>query len=151
MINISDETIQAWYIEFLREKWSSKKFNERVSGMKFIKTYGERIDIADWFEKEAIYTYSQVEKMTNERLSKTIKEADILLSGRTIEIDLPTGGNMDAIAYRIARTITVYYREECEEQSKEIVKKLLPAVLEEMGIKQMGKHYTSRGNVKFSF
>jgi len=137
MINIADETIQAWYIEFLREEWSSKKFNERIMEMRNIKTYGERIDIADWFEKEAIYTPTQVANMIQIKIQEMLSKADRLLGGKEIELELPgVKINLESVKYKIAKTVSTYYNNECEEKSKELFEEILPEILEKLNLKK---------------
>lgn len=137
MINIADETIQAWYIEFLREEWSSKKFNDRISEMRNIKTYGERIDIADWFEKEAIYTPTQVANMIQIKIQEMLSKADRLLCGKEIELEIPgVRINLDFVKYKIAKTVSTYYNNECEEKSKELFEEILPEILKKLNLKK---------------
>ena len=136
MINISDETIQSWYVEFLREKWSSAKFNERISEMRNIKTYGERIDIADWFEKEAIYTPMQVAAMVEKKINNILREADKILEGKEIEVELPVTVDIEKVKYRISRTITLYYDNEAQEKANELFDELLPEILKKLGLEK---------------
>jgi len=137
MINISDETIQIWYIEFLREKWSSQKFNQRISEMRNIKTYGERIDIADWFEKEAMYTPMQVANIVERKINSLIREAEKILCDKIIEVELqPLKINLESVRYKIAKTITTYYNNECEAKATELFEIMLPAILEKLGLKK---------------
>ena len=137
MINIADETIQAWYIEFLREEWSSKKFNERIMEMRNIKTYGERIDIADWFEKEAIYTPTQVANMIQIKIQEMLSKADRLLGGKEIELELSgVKINLESVKYKIAKTVSTYYDNEYEEKTKELFEEMLPEILTKLGLKR---------------
>jgi hypothetical protein len=137
MINISDETIQAWYVEFLREKWSSAKFKERIPEMINMKTYGERIDIADWFEKEAIYTPIQVASMVEKKINNILREADRILDGKEIEVELSSVPiDLEKVKYRIAKTITLYYDNEVEEQTNKLFEEMLSEVLLKLGLEK---------------
>jgi hypothetical protein len=135
MITISDETIQAWYVEFLREGWSSNKFNERISEMRNLKTYGERIDISDWFEKEGNYTPAQVAEMLQKRINEIITRANRLLVDKEFLVELVgVNINLDEVKYRISKTVTTYYDNDCKEKADEVFEEILPQVLKKLNL-----------------
>jgi hypothetical protein len=136
MLDISDETIQSWYVEFLREKWSSAKFNERISEMRNLKTYGGRIDISAWFEREAIYTPAQVAVLIERQITNILIRANHILEGKTIEVEYTPEINLNEIKFLISKTVNTYYDSELKEKADEAFEELLPAVLEKLGLKR---------------
>ncbi|HOI29920.1 MAG TPA: hypothetical protein PLZ15_09210 [Melioribacteraceae bacterium] len=135
MVNVDDLTIQGWYVEFLKEKWNSEKFNQRLQEMVFIKTYGERIDISQWFEKEAVYTAGQVAQLVESKINSLVAYSEKLLTGQEFEIDISSPQvDLEAIKYTIAKKINLYYDSECRDLAENIIEQTLPKVLEDLGI-----------------
>lgn len=130
--------MRGWYVEFLKAKWNSKKFNERVSEMVLIKTFGERIDIATWFEAEAVYTPAQVTMMIDRKVNSMILEGDRLLKGQELEIEVPAAyTNLDSIKLAISKQIKCYHDSECVELSEQVFEDIFPEVLERLNLKKV--------------
>lgn len=145
MININYLTIQGWYLEFLKAQWDTKRFNQRLEEMITIKTYGERIDVAMWFEAEALYTPQQVNTMIQSKINSMISQGDRLLKDQNIELELHAACvNLEAVKLAVARQVKLYYDSECEDRAKELFDEVLPEVLERLNLKKV-----ERTNVRY--
>lgn len=84
MIDISDLTIRAWYVEFLKAGWDSAKFNKRIETIKNLRSgkdyFGNQIDIAHWLNEDlVVITRAELEQIIKSRINGQITRGNIIL------------------------------------------------------------------------
>lgn len=72
MVTISDLTIKAWFVEFIKNGWTKEIFDNRLEAVKRAKLFGGVIDYQMWIDSEIKYADFEVEILIRQRIQKYI-------------------------------------------------------------------------------
>jgi len=93
-----DLKIRLWYIEFLKWNWNKNKFDSKCIAMIKYKTYGDRLDIAEWLEVDELFTMTELNLRLNKYIEDKIQRGKFLFNNYQ-NIDLTKGIDLDAINF----------------------------------------------------
>jgi hypothetical protein len=122
MIDIGEVTVRAWYVEFLRQEWTKKYFDERMEVVKRSKYFGG-IDIAQWLNEElAVFTLNDLQILVKEEVEriqqtgrrfKTLMEAGVKLTPYETQLaELEVTREMKLLYQNIRREVFENYKAE---------------------------------------
>lgn len=136
---IPDETIWAWFREFLRLGWKQADFDRALQNVKSAKIYGA-IDFRNFLEAEPLYTAAEVELKVRERVNQTIRRGEHILKNAKLEINIKgsletTENDLEAIRAAIMSRVRVYYSEASERQAADLITEFFAYVKEQGGFK----------------
>lgn len=86
-ITVSNESVEVWFIEFIKMGWNTYQFNRQLEAVKRAKLFGG-LDFNIWVTEERMYGESEFNSMLIEkiermiRLSTTLKPEEIKLTNR---------------------------------------------------------------------
>jgi hypothetical protein len=140
---IPTETLMAWFNTLKSNSWTNEKLSKQVDVMLKSVTYGA-VKIDDFFTVNEKFTAEETEIKIRQRIDGLIREGSRLLQGKEIEVDLlPISINVEAVNLAIAKRLKVYYNEETDFETKEIIDQTIIEVAERMGYKKIehSKHH----------
>ncbi len=76
-IDINEQQIQFWYIEFIKMGWKKKDFDKQFEAIKRATLYG-RIDFEAWVKTEMMYNEIDFNVKLNEAINNRIQQGKIL-------------------------------------------------------------------------
>ncbi len=84
MMDISDLTIQSWYLKFLKAGWDSKFFKKRAETIENLRAgkdyFGNGIDISHWLNEDlTLLTRVELEKIIRKRNEEQIFRGSLIL------------------------------------------------------------------------
>lgn len=133
MLNISDITIQGWYVEFLKAGWDSKKFNERLSAMIYVECFGGVLDIQKWFDAEELYTMDIVQKKINDAINRLVEKGNEILQGKEIELEIPIDIDLLPVKISVVKKIELYYASKTVSLTYELIDEIVEKLKTEYG------------------
>ncbi|KKP74707.1 MAG: hypothetical protein UR73_C0037G0016 [candidate division WS6 bacterium GW2011_GWF1_35_23] len=77
-IQLEDQRIFAFYIEFIHMGWTKKIFDQRFEAVKRAKLYGTVLDFSTWMESEITYNESDFELEVDRRINSLIQKGERL-------------------------------------------------------------------------
>lgn len=84
-IEINLQMVEFWYREFIKAHWTKTIFDKQLKAIKN-KTVYNRIDIADWFETEVMYSEFDLNLELKRRIETMIKQGKFLREHLEIEL-----------------------------------------------------------------
>lgn len=103
-IDINEQQIKFWYIEFLNMKWKKKDFDKQFEGMKRATLYG-RIDFEAWVKTEMMYNEIDFNIAVDERINSKIQRGKFL-KDKKIEL---TEAEKQEVDLAVAKEIELGY------------------------------------------
>lgn len=103
-IDINEQQIRFWYIEFLNMKWKKKDFDKQFEAVKRATLYG-RIDFEAWVKTEMMYNEVDLKIKLNELIESKIQRGKFL-KDKKIEL---TEAEKQEVDLAVAKEIELGY------------------------------------------
>ena len=84
-IEITLQMVEFWYREFIRAGWNKKWFDKQLKAVKQKQLFN-RIDIADWFSAEVMYSELDFNQRVNRKIEQMIQRGEFLKTHPEIEL-----------------------------------------------------------------
>ena len=84
-IEITLQMVEFWYREFIRAGWNKKWFDQQLKAIKQKQLFN-RIDIADWFSAEVMYSELDFNQRVNRKIEQMIQRGEFLKTHPEIEL-----------------------------------------------------------------
>ena len=84
-IEINRQMIEFWFREFIKAGWNKKWFGKQLKAVKQRKLFN-RLDIADWFEAEIMYTELDFNIMVDRKIARLLQRGEFLKNHPEVEL-----------------------------------------------------------------
>ena len=84
-IEITLQMVEFWFREFIRAGWNKKWFDKQLKAVKQKQLFN-RIDIADWFSAEVMYSELDFNIRVNKKIEQMIQRGEFLKNHPEIEL-----------------------------------------------------------------
>ena len=78
-LTITTDMIKAWYVDFLKWGWKTRYFEHRFEMLKKFRTYGDRLEIADWMNAEELYSEQEMNQKIRTSIESKIRNGLMIL------------------------------------------------------------------------
>ena len=104
-IDVNEQQVQFWYIEFIKMGWKKKDFDKQFEALKRSSLFG-RIDLENWLKTEIMYNEIDLNIKIQERIDSLIQRGKFL---KDKEVEL-SEEDKKAIDLAVAKEIELGYQ-----------------------------------------
>lgn len=128
-ISVSNESVQAWFIEFIRMGWSTYIFNRQYEAVKRAKLFGA-LDFSIWIKEERMYGESEFNLMLTKKIERMIR-LSATLNPEQIKLTNRENALAKLLAYKKLKSECIKQRSDLMDEEKRLQMKKMREKLSE--------------------
>lgn len=142
--SIPEETIHAWFNDFISRGWTKTIFDKQFQIVLDNRSFGS-VKIDEFFQNIKPYTQEEINLITEEKINSLIRQGEMLLSGKEIEVELDIEINPKLLKLAIAKRIKTYYRDEQSYLTDQIIDAAVSKIVNELKLERKSGSYERVG------